>query len=83
MDNAANESNFRDVFEREGRELTAIGNKFQIRYVETNQTPLKNDEHIDYLLHRLFAIIYMLLKLRNWKLKKRSNYFLNNAAYAA
>ncbi|MCJ7507794.1 MAG: hypothetical protein MUO85_03560, partial [candidate division Zixibacteria bacterium] len=58
------EPKFREALEREARELTAIGNQFQIRHSEASQTPLENLEHVDYLFHRLFAMIFMLLAKR-------------------
>ena len=64
LDKASREANFRDLLEREARELTTVGNGFQIRHSETTQTPLERDEHVDYLFHRLFAMVRMLIKLR-------------------
>ncbi len=62
---ASPEEHFREVLEKEARELTNIGNNFQIRHSETYQTPIKINEHIDYLFHRLFAMIHLLLKTRD------------------
>jgi hypothetical protein len=64
LNKASPEPKFREALEREARELTAIGNQFQIRHSETSQTPLENLEHVDYLFHRLFAIIFMFLVKR-------------------
>jgi hypothetical protein len=64
LDKAASETNFRGVLEREAKELNAIGNNFQIRHSETTQTPLQSDSHVDYLFHRLFSLIWMLVNLR-------------------
>lgn len=60
---AANEGKFRTKLDVEAKELTNIGNEFLIRHSETTQTPLERDEHVDYLFHRLFALIYMLLSI--------------------
>jgi hypothetical protein len=62
LDKASSEPNFRTVLEKEARELTDIGNQFQIRHSETNQTPIKSNEQVDYLFHRLFAMILLLLR---------------------
>ena len=55
---------FRETLEAEATELTRIGNTFRIRHSETSQTPLENDTHVDYLFHRLFGLIHLLLKFR-------------------
>ena len=55
---------FREALEREANELTRIGNHFQIRHSERNQERLARSEHVDYLFHRLFALIQTILKLR-------------------
>ena len=56
-------SKFRKALEREANELTKIGNNFQIRHSERNQERLARSEHVDYLFHRLFALIQVILKL--------------------
>ena len=53
---------FREALKREAEELTWIGNKFAIRHSEVGQEPLAKDEHVDYLFHRLFSLIWMILK---------------------
>ena len=63
LDKASSEPDFRQVLEDEARKMTDIGNNFKIRHAEVDQTPLQKPEHIDYLFHRLFALIRMLLKL--------------------
>ncbi len=65
LDKTSKETNFRDMLEREAKDLTTIGNTFQIRHSEKTQTPVQNSEHIDYLFHRLFAMIRMLIALRS------------------
>ncbi len=53
----------RDMLEEEARKLTNIGNSFHIRHTESKQT-LVSDSHImDYLFHRLFSMIMLLLKI--------------------
>lgn len=56
-------SKFRKALEKEARELTEIGNAFQIRHSETNQERLVRSEHVDYLFHRLFSLIYLILRI--------------------
>lgn len=53
---------FREALEREAKELTRIGNNFQIRHSERNQERLARSEHVDYLFHRLFALIQVILR---------------------
>ncbi len=62
LNKAAAELNFRERLEKEARELTEIGNKFRIRHSETDRAPLELSEHVDYLFHRLFALIRLLLR---------------------
>ncbi len=63
LDKAAPEPQFRAVLERDATELTGIGNNFLIRHSETNRTPIQADTHVDYLFHRLFSLIWMLLRV--------------------
>jgi len=63
LDKAASESKFRETLEKEATELTRIGNTFWIRHSETNQTSLEQEEHVDYLFHRLFALIRLVLRM--------------------
>lgn len=62
LDRVAPTYNLRSVLETEARELTRIGNDFQIRHSEANRIPIESSAHIDYLFHRLFAMIQLLLK---------------------
>ena len=64
LDKAADEPTFRDVLEQEARTLTSIGNRFQIRHSETTQVPLQRNDHVDYLFHRLFALIWLVIRAR-------------------
>jgi hypothetical protein len=63
LDKAAPEPTFREFLEHEAKELNTIGNAFQIRHSETTQIPLQADAHVDYLFHRLFSLIWMLLRV--------------------
>ena len=53
---------FREALEREAKELTTVGNNFQIRHSEKNQERLARSEHVDYLFHRLFSLIQVILR---------------------
>lgn len=54
-----NSPKFRKALEREAKELTALGNSLRIRHTETDQEALARSEQIDYLFHRLFALIQL------------------------
>jgi hypothetical protein len=64
LDRAADEPTFREVLEQEEKTLTDIGNSFQIRHSEISQVPLQRNDHVDYLFHRLFALIWLVLRAR-------------------
>jgi len=63
LDKMASEANFRQVLETEAAELNRTGNTFRIRHSETTQTGLDHDDHVDYLFHRLFALIRLALRM--------------------
>lgn len=46
----------------EAHELTSIGNDHLIRHYEINQKPVVEPDHVDYLFHRLFAMIQLMLR---------------------
>jgi hypothetical protein len=62
LDRASAEPNFRGVLEAEASSLTNIGNAFMIRHAEVGKIPVTDDEHVDFLFHRLFAMIRLLLR---------------------
>lgn len=64
LNRAASEPKFRETLEAEATELTRIGNTFRIRHSETSQTHLEKDAHVDFLFHRLFGLIYLLINSR-------------------
>jgi hypothetical protein len=59
---AAKAPRLRGFLENEARELTAIGNSLQIRHFETTQEKLENPEQVDYLFHRMFSFITLVLR---------------------
>lgn len=52
---------FRERVNQESIVITDIGNDFAIRHTETNKIIISDSEYLDYLFHRLFALIQMLL----------------------
>ncbi len=56
------EPNFLARLDKEAMELTEIGNTFMIRHTETDKVPIGESSHVDYLFHRMFSLIRMLLK---------------------
>lgn len=65
LDRAAPEVRFRQIIEAEAKALTSIGNDFHIRHFETSKTPLESAGQVDYLFHRLYAFIHLLLSARS------------------
>ena len=64
LDTAASEPSLRARLEQEAIELTAIGNSHLIRHSEVNQEPVIDVDQVDYLFHRLFAMIQLVLRKR-------------------
>jgi len=62
LDKAAREPNFRERIELEARQLSEIGNNFFIRHTEVSKPHIEESGHVDYLFHRLFAMIRLLLQ---------------------
>jgi len=63
LDKAAQKgSKFREAIGQESKELTTIGNTFNIRHSETSQEQISNLEQNDYLYIRLFCFIKLLLQ---------------------
>ena len=62
LDKTTDEPSLRVTLEHEAKEITRIGNEFRIRHSETDKTPVERSEDIDYLFHRMFALIRLILK---------------------
>lgn len=62
LDAVTSEPNLRARLEAEARELNDIGNSHLIRHYEVQQVPVIDVDHVDYLFHRLFAMIQLLLR---------------------
>ena len=58
---AADDAAFLTVLKDEAKVLTDIGNHFHIRHFETNRAAISRVEHYDYLFHRMYALIHLLL----------------------
>ena len=58
---ASSDANFRELLEVEAGALTKIGNEFHIRHFETNRSPIVEAEHFEYLFHRMYALLHLLL----------------------
>lgn len=65
LDRGSAEPNFRQVLENEAHALTEIGNDFMIRHAEVDKIPIADDGQVDFLFHRLFAVIHLLLRKSN------------------
>jgi hypothetical protein len=65
LNKASTNAAFRNSLDEEARSLTEIGNKFHIRHSEVTQSAVTDPEHVDYLFHRLFALIQLLLKKKD------------------
>ena len=62
LDATVEEVALRQRLEDEATELTNIGNSHLIRHTELKQIPVIDVDHVDYLFHRLFAMIQLLLR---------------------
>ena len=62
LDKGAAEPVFRERLETEAKELNFIGNNLMIRHTEVGKPPIVESAQVDYLFHRMFAIIRLLLK---------------------
>jgi hypothetical protein len=59
------EPNLREKVNDDMTDLTRIGNRFMIRHTETDKIPVAESDHVDYLFHRMFAVIRLLLRATN------------------
>lgn len=62
LDAVTSEPSLRDRLETEARELSSIGNSHLIRHSEISQVPVIDVDQVDYLFHRLFAMIQQMLR---------------------
>lgn len=62
LDRASPEPAFRQLLEKEALELRAIGNNYLLRHHERSQTPVIDNDHVDYLFHRLFSLVDLVIR---------------------
>ena len=62
LDATAAEPSLRARLEGEATELNSIGNSHLIRHSEVNHVPVIVVDQVDYLFHRLFAMIQLILR---------------------
>ena len=62
LDRASTEPVLRQYLEAEALELTRIGNNLMIRHTEVGKPSIASSTQVDYLYHRMFAMIWLLLK---------------------
>jgi hypothetical protein len=62
LDATAAVPSLRARLEGEATELNSIGNSHLIRHSEVNQVPVIDVDQVDYLFHRLFAMIQLILR---------------------
>lgn len=64
LEEAVGSEPLRERMDDEGRELTNIGNTFRIRHSETDRHPIPPGSDIDYLFHRMYALLARLIRGR-------------------
>jgi len=62
LDKAATEPVLREHLEIDAKELSWLGNNLMIRHTEVGKPPIAESAQVDYLFHRMFALIRLLLK---------------------
>jgi hypothetical protein len=62
LDRVSSEPELRQRIETEAKQLTEIGNTFLIRHTEVGKVPIEDSIQVDYLFHRLFAFIRLVLQ---------------------
>lgn len=61
VDRISTDGPYRAALDTDAKELTPVGNQFHIRHSEVDKTPLESSTQVDYLFHRMFAMIRLLL----------------------
>ena len=62
LDRASPDPAFRQLIEKEAFELREIGNSYLLRHHERSQTPVIDTDHVDYLFHRLYALVDLVIR---------------------
>ena len=65
LEKTSPDPNFYNRLNAEASELTEIGNQFRIRHHEIGKIPITSSDQVDYLFHRMFSLIYLILKSTN------------------
>ena len=63
LDRTAESPRLRGFLGKEAKALTEIGNGLRIRHSETTQEPVQTLEQIDYLFHRMFSFLRLVLRV--------------------
>ena len=62
LDRTSSSPRFREFLGQEAKALTEIGNSLRIRHSETTQERVQTLEQIDYLFHRMFSFLRLVLR---------------------
>jgi AbiJ N-terminal domain 4 len=62
LDKTVAEPQLRQRIELEAKQVTEIGNSFFIRHTEVTKPHIVESAHVDYLFHRLFSLIRLILQ---------------------
>ena len=62
LDRTTSSPRFREFLGQEAKALTEIGNSLRIRHSETTQERVRTLEQIDYLFHRMFSFLRLVLR---------------------
>ncbi|MGI2851617.1 hypothetical protein ACRS6Y_15280 [Bacillus cytotoxicus] len=64
-DMSDNKDSFKEMFDKEFRELTTIGNNFRIRHHETTKFDIEDSRHYDYFYKRCLSLISTAIRFLN------------------
>ena len=62
LDRTTEAPKLRGFLDQEARTLTEIGNSLFIRHSETTQEPVQTLEQVDYLFHRMFSFLRLVMR---------------------
>jgi hypothetical protein len=62
LDMGSDKEPYKELFEKEFHELTAIGNNFRIRHHETTKTDIEDKRHYDYFYKRCLSLISVVIQ---------------------
>lgn len=64
-DMSSSKESYKELFEKEFHELTAIGNSFRIRHHETTKIDIEDNRHYDYFYKRCLSLISVAIQYLN------------------